>query len=655
MAVFGEIRDPLVGTRIDGRYLVQGVLGRGGMGVVYHGVHETLGRAVAIKVLGIGIAGDPTAVERFLREARTASQLTHSNIVDVSDLGALPDGRPYLVMAKVQGIDLCNLLETQGPQTPQRTAELLRGAAAALDLIHAKGYVHRDIKPENLMYVVREDGSEAVLLLDFGIVGLVSNPSARLTAEGSVFGTPAYLPPEVIQGDPPNPRADIYALATVAFELIAGRAPFVADSPLRILPMKLLETAPTLSKAAGYPFPVAIEEVVARGLARDPNDRHASAGAFIAELAAAAVAHASAPMPPMAARVREAELRAQQRMAETAALDEFEPAGAQQPMAATEGAHASSETDEARIRELEANLAALSAGLPELDRKRQTPTLDALGWVSEEPAPTRQATLGYVSTDPAAGLLKPDAFTKRAELTEVVQSEPSDKRALREDTAHRIARRSPWLPIAVLIALLGGGALWFSQRSSRVPTLAAGAASRWAPAEVVRPASPPTIVPSSDAPVAPATPVVSAPAAKPLETTTNEKKSAPRPPPTAAAREPQQTASRVSSPSAPRSPPRSPPTAAKPAGPTALELTEQAQHELVQGHLGAAVDLYTRATRIDPRSGAAFRGLGLASERLGHKAEAVRALRRALTLSAPGASADMLRERIAKLESAASP
>jgi serine/threonine protein kinase len=288
MQTLGEIRDPLVGTRIDGRYLVKGILGRGGMGVVYDGVHEQLGRLVAIKVLGAGIASDPTAVARFLREARTASHLTHGNIVDVSDLGQLPDGRPYLVMAKMIGIDLANLLVTQGPQTPLRTVELLRGAASALDLIHAKGFVHRDVKPENLMHVVREDGSEAVLLLDFGIVGLISNQAARLTGEGSVFGTPAYLPPEVIGGAPPDRRADVYALATVAFELIAGRTPFSSPNPLRILPMKLLENAPSLKAVTNFNFPIELEQVLAMGLVREPEHRYASAGAFIEALAAAA-------------------------------------------------------------------------------------------------------------------------------------------------------------------------------------------------------------------------------------------------------------------------------------------------------------------------------------------------------------------------------
>src|SRR5688572_14555986 len=144
-------RDPLIGARVDGRYLVESVLGRGGMGVVYAAVHEELQRAVAVKVLNPAWAADPDATERFLREARTASSLSHANVVDVWDLGRLPDGRPYLVMPRIAGEDLGTLLAEHGPQHPRRVVELLQGVAAALDLIHDKGFVHRDIKPENLL------------------------------------------------------------------------------------------------------------------------------------------------------------------------------------------------------------------------------------------------------------------------------------------------------------------------------------------------------------------------------------------------------------------------------------------------------------------------------------------------------------------------
>jgi serine/threonine-protein kinase len=257
------------------------------MGVVYDGMHEQLGRSVAIKVLGPGVAGDANAVQRFLREARIASQLTHGNIVEVSDLGTLPDGRPYLVMAKLAGTDLSRLLEKHGPQTPGRTVELLRGAAAALDLVHAKGFVHRDVKPENLMHIVHEDGSEAVLLLDFGIVGLASPDSHRLTAEGVVFGTPCYLAPEVVRGEAPSASSDTYALATVAFELMTGRAPFVSSNVMQLLQLKMSQDPPRMSVAAGFRVEPAVEAVVAKSLSRDPDARHRSPGAFISALTAA--------------------------------------------------------------------------------------------------------------------------------------------------------------------------------------------------------------------------------------------------------------------------------------------------------------------------------------------------------------------------------
>jgi serine/threonine protein kinase len=278
--------DSLLSTRIDGRYTVLRELGRGGMGVVYEGVHDDLGRQVAIKVLNLAWASDPTAVARFLREARTASSFSHPNIVDVTDLGRLPDGRPYLIMPKVTGTDLAAMLTENGAQPAKRVAQLLVGVAAALDVIHAKGFVHRDIKPENLMYVVREDGSETVMLLDFGIAAAVMSNEPRLTGQGAIFGTPQFMPPEVCNGGMPDARGDVYALATVAFELITGVLPFGDDNMMRVLTAKLTSDPPTMSAASGVPFPPELEEVIARGLARDPSQRYSTASEFIGSLKA---------------------------------------------------------------------------------------------------------------------------------------------------------------------------------------------------------------------------------------------------------------------------------------------------------------------------------------------------------------------------------
>mgnify|MGYP003546908944 FL=1 len=279
--VNAAVDDPLIGTRIDGRYTVHGVLGAGGMGVVYEGVHDELGRQVAIKVLNAAWATDRTAVERFLREARTASSFSHGNIVDVSDLGRLGDGRPFLVMPKITGVDLATLLHETGPQPAKRVAALLAGVAAALDLVHAKGYVHRDIKPENLMYVVREDGSETVMLLDFGIAAAVMSSGPRLTRQGSIFGTPHYLPPEVCAGQRSDARGDVYSLAAVAYELITGALPFPIEDIMQLMAVKVTQDAPSLAAASGQSFPPEVEAVVALGMARNPNERYPSASTFI--------------------------------------------------------------------------------------------------------------------------------------------------------------------------------------------------------------------------------------------------------------------------------------------------------------------------------------------------------------------------------------
>jgi serine/threonine protein kinase len=604
-----KVTDPLVGTLIDGRYLVQSVLGRGGMGVVYAGLHEKLGRSVAIKVLGMGVAGDPVAVKRFLREARTASQLTHGNIVDVSDLGQLPDGRPYLVMAKMEGEDFAVVLNKYGPRTPKRTAELLAGAAAALDLIHAKGYVHRDVKPENLMHVVRADGSEATLLLDFGIVGLVSSQASRLTAEGSVFGTPAYLPPEVIQGAAPHPRGDVYALATVAFELMAGRAPFEADNPLRILPMKIMNDAPRMGTTSGLWFSDEVESVVARGLTRDPEHRWATAGEFVDALAAAA-----------ALDEQDGEVIRVPSSAHPADTPSAPKAGytASQPRSHTEtGARVRTPpriddwpSSAESLPPLSPPIAPISGGSPtlsiEFQAMRSRDRRSLLGW-------------GIVG-----GLLIGGSIVGGSLLLGAPDPQPRGV-SLADEHA------TP-------------GKLQPAAAGSPTSRLAPEPSPTAPPAEAAASAKPQPTTPEALRAAAPsATPAAESAAPAPRAT---------KPGSARGSRDPARGHAEAASVHKPQ-PTAAPPPASAPArGPSAQALVQAATRELTQGHLGAAADFYAEASRVDPQSEAAFRGLGLTNERLGRKAEAIRAFRRALALAPNGNNADMLRARLAKLEAA---
>ncbi|MCZ7683818.1 MAG: serine/threonine protein kinase [Sandaracinaceae bacterium] len=214
----------LTGTVVGGRYRILRELARGGLGRVYEARHVELERVVAVKVLLEEVARNAEAIKRFQREAQTASQIGHPNIVDVHDFGRTEQGYPYLAMEMLDGRDLDGLLEEERTLTPERTVAILAPVASALDAVHQRGIVHRDIKPGNIFIARRVDGSEQVKLLDFGLAAF-SERSDRLTQVGTIVGTPHYMAPESAEGALCGPPGDVYALGVRRVRVPVRRAP----------------------------------------------------------------------------------------------------------------------------------------------------------------------------------------------------------------------------------------------------------------------------------------------------------------------------------------------------------------------------------------------------------------------------------------------
>jgi serine/threonine-protein kinase len=590
--------DPLIGARIDGRYTVRGKLGHGGMGVVYDGVHDELGRSVAIKVLNAAWAADPTAVARFLREARTAGSFTHGNIVDVSDLGRLPDGRPYLVMPKIAGIDLATLLRESGAQPPKRVAELLLGVGAALDLIHAKGLVHRDIKPENLMYVVREDGSETVMLLDFGIAALVASNEPRITRRGSIFGTPEYLPPEVWDGKLPDRRGDVYALATVAFELMTGVLPFTAENVMQILPMKLKSNAPSMASASAMSFAVEIEAVIARGLAREPSDRYDTASALIAALKDATARVPVSWRPGVVETKHQTPLRPTALERDSGAdLEEPLPANAVpvglSPMPGVGAGHAPRAVAHSAVVPSQASL--------------RLPLSGSRRWIAGAAAAV-VAVLFLVAwwaldSDPQAHLVSP--------AKPIATQPPQQHAPAPPEPAPAAAAEAP-PPVVETPPPTANAAIPPTEPVTTKPAPTAPSSRKTGPAHARHPTALPT--PTVDV--------------KPVVAT-----HAPTPP--AVALEPSKPAAPAQATSDPRQ--------------AAQQLTREGTSALLGGQVGRALELLRRATQTDPALAAAWRSYGLALERAARSREAIDAYQRYLRIEPRGPQADKVRERIAAL------
>src|SRR5918999_332713 len=253
-----------------GRYEVIEHVGAGGMADVYRARDELLGREVALKVLSERFAGDRSFVERFRREAQSAANLNHPNIVSLYDYGD-SDGSYFIVMEYIDGKSLNDIIGAEGALLPERAAEIASDVAQALDRAHNSGLVHRDIKSGNIM--INAAGQTKVT--DFGIARAIGGEQT-MTQTGMVIGTASYLSPEQAQGRPVDARSDVYSLGCVLYEMLAGRPPFEGNSPVAVAsahisaePEPISRANPAVSREA--------EAVVARAMRKDPEERYKDA------------------------------------------------------------------------------------------------------------------------------------------------------------------------------------------------------------------------------------------------------------------------------------------------------------------------------------------------------------------------------------------
>jgi hypothetical protein len=268
--------DLVIGGQL-GNYLIESVIGRGGMSVVYRARHARLGTSVALKVLAPALSSDDAFRERFLREAQMAAGIDHPNAIPIHDMG-LHDDSLYIVMRYVSGGDLKALLSTSGTLDAERAVTLLMPVALALDAAHADGLVHRDVKPANILLQRTAAGEvEHVYLTDFGIAKSASNGSG-LTRAGGVIGTVEYMAPEQIEGREVSAQTDVYALAATFFECITGRIPFERELAEGARPpVGMLEPISGLRPE----LPSALDRVIVKALARNPVDRYATCEQFL--------------------------------------------------------------------------------------------------------------------------------------------------------------------------------------------------------------------------------------------------------------------------------------------------------------------------------------------------------------------------------------
>src|SRR5918992_1028542 len=294
--------DRLVGQVLAGKYRIDDKIDEGGMGCVYRATHVLMEKVVAVKVLHPALAADDKIVQRFTREAKAASRISHPHAINVTDFGEAENGIVYLVMEYLRGRTLKDIVRSGGPMSLERTVEIVRQVAGALDAAHSEGVVHRDLKSDNIM-LAEATGGDWAKVLDFGIAKIqqTAERSAHetdpgLTAPNLIIGTPQYMSPEQCsQASGIDARSDIYSLGVIVYEMLVGHVPFSGESPTAIMMKHMQEPPPSVLEERGD-LPEGVGRVVARALAKRPEDRFQK----VSELSAA-LAEAAAEAPPEAA------------------------------------------------------------------------------------------------------------------------------------------------------------------------------------------------------------------------------------------------------------------------------------------------------------------------------------------------------------------
>ncbi|CAN5580135.1 hypothetical protein BH11CYA1_BH11CYA1_50800 [soil metagenome] len=267
----------LIGKTIDKKYLVQSVLGEGGMAVVYRAHHVQMERTVVIKVMQGWLLSNRNSVERFERECKLTAKLNHPNIVSVYDVGLINGKEPYLVMEYIKGESLADKIHNSGALPYATTANIIIQICRGLQEAHTSGIIHRDLKPDNVLLQHKSDRPDWVKIVDFGISNFVHG-SKKLTKTGRMVGTPEYIAPEQLKDRPIDMRTDLYGIGIMMFEMLTGRVPFDGESAESILMKHLLEDAPTMAEvrpelAENNLF----QPIVDKLLKKNPDERYQTA------------------------------------------------------------------------------------------------------------------------------------------------------------------------------------------------------------------------------------------------------------------------------------------------------------------------------------------------------------------------------------------